>query len=81
MNVRRAIELLRELSPDAEVLIDAPFACAKVAIIAETQNLCIPVRALRSGIFYYPHPPGSQWVCFMGTDVWGQDQGIETRQP
>jgi len=79
MNVRRAIELLGELPPDAEVMIDAPYGCAKTPIIAETTSLCIPVRSLRTGIFYYPNPPGSTWVCFMGTDAWGVDQGIEGR--
>jgi hypothetical protein len=77
MNVRRAIELLQQLPPDAEVMIDAPFACSKGAAVADTASLRIPVRSLRSGIFYYPNPPGSQWACFMGTGAWGLDQGLE----
>ena len=77
MNVRRAIELLQQLPPDAEVMIEAPLACAKTPIITEASSLCLPVRALRVGIFFSPHPPGSRWVRFMGTDVWGLDQGIE----
>jgi hypothetical protein len=79
VNVRRAIELLQQLPPDAEVMIDAPFACSKGAVIAEAANLILPVRSLRAGIFHYPKPPGSQWVRFMGTDVWGLDQGIENQ--
>jgi hypothetical protein len=80
MKVQRAIELLQELPPDAEVMIDAPFACSKGAVVAEASHLRIPVRALRTGILYHRHPPGSRWACFMGTDVWGVDQGIETEQ-
>jgi hypothetical protein len=78
LNVRRAIELLQELPPDAEVTINAPFACSKGAVIAAAANLVLPVRSLRIGIFSYP--PGGAWVCFMGTDVWGMDQGIEGKE-
>lgn len=77
MNVKRAIELLQQLPPDAEVMIDAPFACAKTAIISEAGHLSLPVGSLSRGIFHYPRPPSSSWVCFMGTDVWGLDLGLE----
>lgn len=78
MNVLRAIELLKQLPPDAEVMIDAPFDCSQGRpIIAETRGLTLPVRSIRKGILYTPHPPGSSWVMFMGTAAWGQDQGIE----
>lgn len=78
MNVRRAIELLQQLPPDAEVMIDAPFDCAKERpVLAATSNLSLPVRSIRKGIFYYPKPPGSSWVMFMGTAAWGIDEGIE----
>jgi len=83
MNVRRAIELLQQLPPDAEVMIEAPFSCSKSPVVSEAGNLILPVRSLRPGYFYFPKPfhfpkpPGSQSVTFVGTDVLGMDQGIE----
>ena len=59
-------------------MIEAPFECGVGGLIsAGTDGLRLPVRAIRKGILYTPHPPGSSWVMFMGTAAWGIDQGVE----